>query len=148
MCSGHRCLSSPPLPDLDCGHRTMLKGNPHGSFIIIYCDDDRQFAAEGHDKRNPKSLLVSIPQFLSVFLPKMPTVTNYFAKSVTNVGPLTTVFTPASSCATAAPITGVLSAKDGTVQGGVFDGCQEIASGCVPQADKLNEINDVSQGDS
>jgi hypothetical protein len=72
----------------------------------------------------------------------MPTPTQYFGYSVTNIGPLTTKFTPAPSCATATPNVYIETQLDETRGLYGFPSCGAPKyDGCLPNGDELDKLN-------
>ena len=72
----------------------------------------------------------------------MPSITGYFGYTITNVGPLTTTFTAAASCATATEYLAVAGAEDYvTQQAGRFE-CSFPSQGtkCYPSGEVFNDI--------
>lgn len=72
----------------------------------------------------------------------MPTPTQYFGYVVTNVGPLTTHFTPAPSCATAKPNVYIVTQLADTRGLFGFPSCEAPKyDGCLPQGESLDRLN-------
>ncbi|KAG6085761.1 hypothetical protein E4U15_001164 [Claviceps sp. LM218 group G6] len=72
----------------------------------------------------------------------MPTPTQYFGYLVTNVGPLTTHFTPAASCATAKPNVYIVTQLADTRGLFGFPSCEAPKyDGCLPQGESLDRLN-------
>ncbi|KAH0599516.1 hypothetical protein MHUMG1_02304 [Metarhizium humberi] len=72
----------------------------------------------------------------------MPTPTEYFGYSVTNIGPLTTRFTPAPSCATTTPNV-YIETELGDARGLYgFPSCSfPKYEGCLPNGKEFDELN-------
>lgn len=72
----------------------------------------------------------------------MPTPTQYFGYSVTNIGPLTTRFTPAPSCATTTPNV-FIETQLGETRGLYgFPSCVAPKyDGCLPNGSKIDDLN-------
>ncbi|KAG5956376.1 hypothetical protein E4U58_006638 [Claviceps cyperi] len=72
----------------------------------------------------------------------MPTPTQYFGYFVTNVGPLTTRFTPAASCATAKSNVYIVTQLADTRGLFGFPSCEVPKyDGCLPQGESLDRLN-------
>jgi hypothetical protein len=72
----------------------------------------------------------------------MPTPTQYFGYSVTNLGPLTTRFTPAPSCATATPNVYIETQLDETRGLYGYPSCTAPKyEGCLPNGREFDALN-------
>ena len=71
----------------------------------------------------------------------MPSATQYYGYSVTNVGPLTTAFEAAPSCATTADRVYIETAIDDTTALFGFPSCNVPSyAGCLPNGDKIDNL--------
>ena len=77
----------------------------------------------------------------------MPTQTEYLGASVTNFGPVTTVFTPAPSCSTAAFVTGLFTSANSTIYALGNEDCTFAwnMKACVPYGDKFDFVQSKAQ---